>query len=403
LEEKKVFNITQLNMYVKSLLDSSAVLNDVYLCGEISNFTNHYKSGHLYMSLKDEGGVIKAVMFRQYASKLQFEPKDGMKVVVRGKVSLYERDGTYQVYIVAMKQYGLGELQLKYEQIKEKLRLEGLFSEEHKKPLPKIPSRIAVITSPTGAAVQDIFNVLKRRYPVAKVIMCPVQVQGESAAPSLIEAVNEVNKKNCADVIIIGRGGGAIEDLWAFNDETLARTIFASKIPVISAVGHETDFTICDFVSDKRAPTPSAAAELAVPDKTELELRINRYKLNLISYLKRTFNQNQLKLETLMNKQCMKNPYFNITLKGQRVDLLDNRLNNAFSKIYSLYKARFLEFASKLNSLSPTNVLLRGYSVVYKDDKIISSKNDLNIGDNVKINVSDGVVNAEIKDLGENL
>lgn len=398
MEERKVFNITQLNIYVKSLLESNEVLNDIFLCGEISNFTNHYKSGHLYMSLKDEGGVIKAVMFRQYTSKLQFEPKDGMKVVVRGKVSLYERDGTYQLYIVAMKQYGLGELQLKYEQIKEKLNAEGLFLEEHKKPIPKIPNSIAVITSPTGAAVQDIFNVIKRRFPIVKIVMCPVQVQGESAAPSLIQAVKEVNEKNCADVIIIGRGGGAIEDLWAFNDETLARTIFASKIPVISAVGHETDFTICDFVSDKRAPTPSAAAELAVPDKFDLENKIERYKLNLKSYLKRTLNQNQLKLETLMNKQCMKNPYFNITLKGQQVDLFVNRLNKSFEKIYSLSNANFLKFASKLNSLSPTNILLRGYSVVYKDDKIISSKKDLNVNDNIKINLSDGIVNAEVKD-----
>ncbi len=398
MEEKKIFNVTQLNMYVKNLLDSNQILNDIYICGEISNFTNHYKSGHLYMSLKDEGGVIKAVMFRQYASKLQFEPKDGMKVVVRAKVSLYERDGTYQLYIVAMKQYGLGELQLKYEQIKEKLKSEGLFAEEHKKPLPKIPSTIAVITSPTGAAVQDIFNILKRRYPAVKVVMCPVQVQGELAAPSLIEAVKEVNFKNCADVIIIGRGGGSIEDLWAFNDETLARTIFTSKIPVISAVGHETDFTICDFVSDKRAPTPSAAAELAVPDKDELELRIKRYVLNLSSYLKKNFNQNKLKLESLLNKQCMKNPYFNITLKGQRVDLLESRLNKAFEKVFSLNNARFIKFAAKLNSLSPTNVLLRGYSVVYKDNKIISKKDDLNAGDNIKINLSDGVVNAEIKE-----
>ena len=398
MEERKVFNITQLNIYVKSLRESNEVLNDIFLCGEISNVTNHYKSGHLYMSLKDEGGVIKAVMFRQYTSTLQFEPKDGMKVVVRGKVSLYERDGTYQLYIVAMKQYGLGELQLKYEQIKEKLNAEGLFLEEHKKPIPKIPNSIAVITSPTGAAVQDIFNVIKRRFPIVKIVMCPVQVQGESAAPSLIQAVKEVNEKNCADVIIIGRGGGAIEDLWAFNDETLARTIFTSKIPVISAVGHETDFTICDFVSDKRAPTPSAAAELAVPDKFDLENKIERYKLNLKSYLKRTLNQNQLKLETLMNKQCMKNPYFNITLKGQQVDLFVNRLNKSFEKIYSLSNANFLKFASKLNSLSPTNILLRGYSVVYKDDKIISSKKDLNVNDNIKINLSDGIVNAEVKD-----
>ncbi len=396
MESRRVLTVTQLNMYVKSLLESNQNLSDIYISGEISNFTNHYKSGHLYMSLKDEAGVIKAVMFRQYAAKLQFEPKDGMKVVVRGKVSLYERDGTYQLYIVAMKQAGLGELQLKYEQLKEKLLKEGLFAPEFKKPLPIIPSRVAVITSPTGAAVQDILNILKRRFPSVTVVMCPVQVQGELAAPQLIDAIKEVNAKNCADVIIIGRGGGSIEDLWAFNDETLARTIFESKIPVISAVGHETDFTICDYVADRRAPTPSAAAELAVPDKDELILRINRYKINLNTALKRSYQQNSLRLEALMNKQCMKNPKFYVTLKGQTVDLLENRLNKAFDKMYSLRNAEFLKVASKLNSLSPTNVLLRGYSVVYKDNKIVSSKDDMNLGDKVELTFSDGKRKAEI-------
>lgn len=398
MENKKVLTVTQLNMYVKSLLDSSTVLNDIYITGEISNFTNHYKSGHLYMSIKDETGVIKAVMFRQYASALKMEPKSGMKIIARGRVSLYERDGTYQFYITAMRQAGLGDLQLAYEQLKDKLEKEGLFDSKFKKPIPRIPSRVAVITSPTGAAVQDIFNILKRRFPAVEVVMCPVQVQGELAAPQLIEAVKEVNLKNCADVIIIGRGGGSIEDLWAFNDEALAREIFDSKIPVISAVGHETDFTICDYVADKRAPTPSAAAELAVPDREELVLRLGRVKSNLITALKRTFGQNSLKLEALLNKQCMKNPYFNITVKSQSVDLIENRMNKAFEKVYADSNASFLKAASKLNSLSPTNVLLRGYSVVYKDEKIISSKNDLTIGDKIKLNFSDGVLNAEIVD-----
>lgn len=398
MENKKVFTVTQLNMYVKSILDSNTVLNDVYIQGEISNFTNHYKSGHLYMSIKDETGIIKAVMFRQYASSLNFTPKSGMKVIVRGRVSLFERDGTYQLYITAMRQAGLGDLQLAYEQLKAKLQKEGLFDTEKKKMLPKIPSRVAVITSPTGAAVQDIFNILKRRFPIVNVIMCPVQVQGELAAPQLIEAVKQVNEKNCADVIIIGRGGGSIEDLWAFNDETLAREIYKSKIPVISAVGHETDFTICDYVADRRAPTPSAAAELAVPDRDDLIIRFDRLKSNLKNSLTRTFKQNELKFESLMNKQCMKNPYFSITVKGQEVDLLENRMIKSFERIYSQSNASFLKVASKLNSLSPTNVLLRGYSVVYKDDKIISSKDDVSKGDEIKLNFSDGVRKAEIID-----
>lgn len=398
MENKKVLTVTQLNMYVKSILDSNTVLNDVYIQGEISNFTNHYKSGHLYMSIKDETGIIKAVMFRQYASSLNFTPKSGMKVIVRGRVSLFERDGTYQLYITAMRQAGLGDLQLAYEQLKAKLQKEGLFDTEKKKMLPKIPSRVAVITSPTGAAVQDIFNILKRRFPIVNVIMCPVQVQGELAAPQLIEAVKQVNEKNCADVIIIGRGGGSIEDLWAFNDETLAREIYKSKIPVISAVGHETDFTICDYVADRRAPTPSAAAELAVPDRDDLIIRFDRLKSNLKNSLTRTFKQNELKFESLMNKQCMKNPYFSITVKGQEVDLLENRMIKSFERIYSQSNASFLKVASKLNSLSPTNVLLRGYSVVYKDDKIISSKDDVSKGDKINLNFSDGVRKAEIID-----
>lgn len=398
MENKKVLTVTQLNMYVKSILDSNTVLNDVYIQGEISNFTNHYKSGHLYMSIKDETGIIKAVMFRQYASSLNFTPKSGMKVIVRGRVSLFERDGTYQLYITAMRQAGLGDLQLAYEQLKAKLQKEGLFDNEKKKMLPKIPSRVAVITSPTGAAVQDIFNILKRRFPIVNVIMCPVQVQGELAAPQLIEAVKQVNEKNCADVIIIGRGGGSIEDLWAFNDETLAREIYKSKIPVISAVGHETDFTICDYVADRRAPTPSAAAELAVPDRDDLIIRFDRLKSNLKNSLTRTFKQNELKFESLMNKQCMKNPYFSITVKCQEVDLLENRMIKSFERIYSQSNASFLKVASKLNSLSPTNVLLRGYSVVYKDDKIISSKDDVSKGDEIKLNFSDGVRKAEIID-----
>ena len=397
MENKNILTVTQLNMYVKTLLDSSTVLNSVYVLGEISNFTNHYKTGHLYMSIKDESGLIKAVMFKSSAMKLNFTPENGMKVIVRGKVSLFERDGTYQIYIQAMRQAGVGELQLKYEELKEKLQKEGLFDDAHKKPLPRIPSKIAVITSPTGAAVQDIFNVLTRRFPVARVLMCPVHVQGENAAPELIQAVKRVNKLNCADVIIIGRGGGSIEDLWAFNDEQLARTIYSSNIPVISAVGHETDFTICDYVSDRRAPTPTAAAELAVPDKQELLTQLNKTNQTLMFSLKRIVNQNKLKLETLSNKQCLKNPKFSISVKMQTLDLLDNQMNKAFLKIYSDAKALFIENTSKLNSLSPTNVLLRGYSMIYKEGEVVTSSKQLEAGEHISIKMSDGDVNAEVK------
>ena len=394
--ERKVISVTQLNMYVKSILEGNSNLNDVFVSGEISNFTNHYKSGHLYMSIKDDGAVIKAVMFKGYASNLQFQPENGMKVIVRGKVSIYERDGNYQLYITAMKQAGLGELQLKYEQLKAQLEKEGLFDAKYKKPLPRIPSKIAVITSPTGAAVQDILNILKRRFPVVSVVMCPVQVQGSLAAPQLIEAVKKVNEMSAADVIIIGRGGGSIEDLWAFNNEELARTIFASKIPVISAVGHETDFTICDYVADRRAPTPSAAAELAVPEKSELETALNKTKNNLKAYLSRVFENKNLSFQALMNRQCMKNPNFSVVVKGQTVDLLENRLNKAFESVYAKSNALFIEVASKLNSLSPTNVMLRGYSVVFKNGNVISSSKHLKKGDEINIKLSDGEKKAEI-------
>lgn len=335
-------------------------------------------------------------MFRHYASHLQFKPENGMKVILRGKVSLFERDGTYQLYITAMKQAGLGELQLKYEQLKQELFKQGLFDDAHKKPLPKIPTEIAVITSPTGAAVQDILNILSRRFPVARVLMCPVQVQGPLAAPQLIEAVKSVNERNTSDVIIIGRGGGSIEDLWAFNDETLARQIYASEIPVISAVGHETDFTICDYVADRRAPTPSAAAELAVPDKNELLMQLSKTAVNLKNYLNRTFENANLKYSALMNKQCMKNPYFSITIKGQTVDLLENRMNKAFESVYSKSNASFLRVASKLNSLSPTNVMLRGYSIAFKGEKIVSSVKDVSVGDKLELNLSDGKINTTV-------
>ena len=259
----KVISVSQLNRYVKSLLEGDANLAAVYIGGEISNFTNHYKSGHLYMSLKDEGAVVKAVMFRAYASKLAFTPENGMKVIVRARVSLYEKDGAFQIYIEEMQPDGVGALQIAFEQLKKKLAAEGLFEASRKKPLPRYPARVGVITSPTGAAVRDIFNVLGRRFPLARVVFTPVLVQGEGAPAQLVAALRRFNETNAADVLIIGRGGGSIEELWAFNDETVARAVAASRIPVISAVGHETDFTICDFVADLRAPTPSAAAELA--------------------------------------------------------------------------------------------------------------------------------------------
>ena len=261
-----VLTIGQLNAYVKSLLDGDDNLNHVYVSAEISNFTNHYRTGHFYFSLKDENAVIRAVMFRSSAQRLKFLPQDGMRVIVRGRVSLYEWDGQYQLYVDDLQPDGVGALNLAYEQLKEKLSKEGLFAPERKKTLPRYPMRVGVVTSPTGAAVRDIINVLSRRFPLAQIILQPVQVQGADAPGQIADAIRLFNEKKAADVLIVGRGGGSLEELWAFNEEEVARAVAASEIPVVSAVGHETDFTICDFAADLRAPTPSAAAELCVPD-----------------------------------------------------------------------------------------------------------------------------------------
>lgn len=396
MQEKRVLTVTQLNLYVKSLLESSVYLNDIYITGEISNFTDHYKTGHLYLSLKDETGLIKAVMFRHNASKLKFKPQNGMKIICRGKISLYERDGQYQLYITSMQQQGLGDLNLAFEQLKEKLQKEGLFDQSKKRKIPRLPSTVAVITSPTGAAVQDILNILQRRYPICKVVMCPVQVQGDVAAPQMIEAIKKVNELNCADVIIIGRGGGSLEDLWAFNNEDLARAVRASLIPVISAVGHETDFTICDFASDLRAPTPSASAELAVPDKNEINKYITRLKSNFKSIYIRTLQQKILNLKAIMNKQSMKNPLFYINQKSQTVDFLQHRTKIAYKSKLSVFENYFINSAAKLSSLSPLNVLLRGYSMVYKDDTIVTKATQLDSGDKITIRMNDGSKEAVI-------
>ena len=397
-EKQRVLTVSQLNMYVRSLLESSVYLNDIVVTGEISNFTDHYRTGHMYLSLKDETGLIRAVMFRQYNSRLTFKPQNGMMVACRGKVSLYERDGQYQLYIMAMKPLGEGDLNVAYEQLKAKLEKEGLFDKALKKPIPRLPRRIAVITSPTGAAVQDILNILSRRYPVATVVMCPVTVQGDTAEPELIQAVKDVNAKKCADVIIIGRGGGSIEDLWAFNSEALARTIRASDIPVISAVGHETDFTICDYAADLRAPTPSGAAELATPDKTELLQFLQQNQLRCANALKRLYTQKKLMLQALLNKQCMANATFLVDQKAQTLDFLSHRLQNGFEKTVSQKQEQFVQAAAKLDSLSPLQILLRGYSIVQHNGKIVRDAGVLQTGDRVQIRFATGQKDAVIAD-----
>lgn len=388
----KVISVSQLNRYVKSLLEGDANLAAVYIGGEISNFTNHYKSGHLYMSLKDEGALVKAVMFRAYASKLAFTPENGMKVIVRARVSLYEKDGAFQIYIEEMQPDGVGALQIAFEQLKKKLAAEGLFEASRKKPLPRYPARVGVITSPTGAAVRDIFNVLGRRFPLARVVFTPVLVQGEGAPAQLVAALRRFNETDAADVLIIGRGGGSIEELWAFNDETVARAVAASRIPVISAVGHETDFTICDFVADLRAPTPSAAAELAVPDQHQLAARLTQLYGALRQSALHRVQVESTRLAAIREKRCLATPLFYVEEQGMRLDYFVRRFAAAAQVQTSRAEGRLSAAAGKLDALSPLKVLSRGYSIVYKDGEVQHSAQDIRPGDKLSLRLSDGRV-----------
>ena len=388
----KVISVSQLNRYVKSLLEGDANLAAVYIGGEISNFTNHYKSGHLYMSLKDEGALVKAVMFRAYASKLAFTPENGMKVIVRARVSLYEKDGAFQIYIEEMQPDGVGALQIAFEQLKKKLAAEGLFEASRKKPLPRYPARVGVITSPTGAAVRDIFNVLGRRFPLARVVFTPVLVQGEGAPALLVAALRRFNETDAADVLIIGRGGGSIEELWAFNDETVARAVAASRIPVISAVGHETDFTICDFVADLRAPTPSAAAELAVPDQHQLAARLTQLYGALRQSALHRVQVESTRLAAIREKRCLATPLFYVEEQGMRLDYFVRRFAAAAQVQTSRAEGRLSAAAGKLDALSPLKVLSRGYSIVYRDGEVQHSAQDIRPGDKLSLRLSDGRV-----------
>lgn len=392
-----VITVSQLNFYIKSLLDESPALREIYITGEISNLTDHYRSGHIYLSLKDDKALVRAVMFAGNARHLRFKPEEGMKVIARGRVSVYEATGQYQLYIEDMQPDGIGALNLAYEQLKRKLSAEGLFSEDIKKPIPAYPKRIGVITSPTGAAVQDILNILGRRYPIAEVVFCPVLVQGENASAQLIDAIERFNKANAADVIIIGRGGGSIEDLWAFNDEKLARTIAKSDIPVISAVGHETDFTICDFVADLRAPTPSAAAELATPNMTELLSYFKSVKDSLPAIIQRRIDFEKQELDNLASSKVLLSPDEFINIRKNELDMLSADMIKAFKAILSENQREFIALSAKLDALSPLSVLSRGYSIVQNKNKVIKSAKELNIGQNIMVKLSDGKAECEVK------
>lgn len=396
--EKLTLTVSQLNLYIKDIFGQIPVFSDIDIKGEISNFKRH-SSGHLYMSLKDETGVIRAVMFRSAAAGLKFEPENGMKVTATGRVSVYERDGIYQLYISSMKQDGKGDLHAAFEALKEKLKSEGIFDAAHKKPLPKYPRRVGVVTAPTGAAVRDIINILTRRFKYADIVLFPVLVQGENAAAEIAAAIEYFNRSGAADVLIVGRGGGSIEDLWAFNEEAVARAIYASDIPIISAVGHETDFTIADFAADMRAPTPSAAAELAVPSDEELKVKFDNVRRRTEMCLRRALENSRLRLRLCAERPVMVLPLNVIDDKRLNLDGIFKSMEDAFSLRMSEKKQELGREMSKLEALSPLSTLARGFAVAKTEDgAVLRSRKQVKAGDGITLKLSDGEISAEVKE-----
>lgn len=398
-----ILTVSQINTYLKSVIDSDFNLKNIYVSGEISNFTNHYRTGHLYFTLKDEVGAVKAVMFKNAASRLRFEPQNGMKVLVRCSVSVYERDGTYQLYCEDMQPDGIGELTIAFEQLKEKLSKEGLFKSEHKKALPKYPMRIGIVTSPTGAALQDIINVISRRFPSAQLILAPVQVQGDSAASQIAKAIAQFDSKKAADVLIVGRGGGSIEDLWAFNEEEVARAVFDCSIPIISAVGHETDFTIADYVADMRAPTPSAAAEIAVPDYREVLYAADKTLDTIHDCVIRTIDTYTIKLMCLEKDISAHSPQKTLDLYSQCVDACETKIRNTMQRKADFYQNALSHYASILESSSPLKVLLRGYAIIEDEVSMpIKSVKAVNKDDIIKVTMNDGEIHCKVDEIVQN-
>ena len=390
--------VSQLNNYIKGVLDTDRLLTDILVMGEISNFKQH-SSGHLYFTLKDNESIIRAVVFKQDAFKIKFKPDNGLKVIVRGRISLFLNDGQYRLYCAEVLPDGIGALNLAFEQLKEKLFNEGLFDEKLKKPLPKYPSKIGIITSATGAVVSDILRILKQRYPLSKILICPVHVQGDLAAPEICEAISILNKKRAVDVIITGRGGGSLEDLWAFNEETVARAIFSSQIPIISAVGHEPDITIADFVADIRASTPSNAAEICSPDMQNLRIIVNNHETRLLTLMGNKISLYRERLTNLQEKRVMKDSTGYIKERSLALDFLSERLQNLVRNKISIHKQKYIRLSSAIDALSPLKVISRGYSVVTNEQNhVITSIKNIKKGDNIKITVTDGILKCEVKD-----
>lgn len=393
--ENMAVSVTELNRYIKEKIASDEALANIIVKGEISNFKNHY-TGHMYFTLKDENSLIKCIMFKTYAQKLNFMPKDGMKVFVLGGVSVFERDGVYQIYVKAMQEDGIGTLYRKYEELKKELEQKGLFSQSHKKPIPKMPKVIGVLTSQTGSVIRDIINVSTRRNPNVYIRLLPVPVQGEDAAPKIVDGIRKMNKEKLADVIILARGGGSLEDLWPFNEEIVANAIYESEIPIISAVGHETDFTIADFVADLRAPTPSAAAELAVPDIYEIKQKINLYQNRLRLSLNKKLEIMKLRYEKCISSRVFKEPTRMIEDYYLKVDNQIKKLEKNIKEKEQTEKQKYIKLVAKLDTLSPLKTLSRGYSIVESENKIVKSVEELKKGQNIEIRLTDGKAQAQV-------
>lgn len=418
--DKEYLKISELNNYIKSVLDKDTFLNKVYLKGEISNFKNHTR-GHLYFTLKDDTSRISAVMFQSSAVKLTFNPEDGMNVLVSGRISAYPAQGSYQVYVDTMEPDGLGALYIEYEKLKKKLAVQGMFAPEHKVPIPRFPEKIGVITAPTGAAVRDIMSTIKRRYPMCEAILFPCLVQGKDAAPDIVRQIKRADAYG-VDTIIVGRGGGSIEDLWAFNEEVVAQAIYDCVTPIISAVGHEIDWTIADFVADLRAPTPTGAAEMAVPTVLDIKTLIDNYKIRLNKNIKNMVNTKFIKLRSLRQSFILKNPMSMYEVKEQKLDTLidtlnkdikniindkDNKLNKIKLSVVlqnpeNLIKDKKIKFDLLVNTLklvNPLGILDKGYSLVEINDKIIKSSKEVNVNDILNIRLHEGSIKAEVKEV----
>ncbi len=391
----KPISITELNLYIKDKINRDEFLNNVYVKGEISNFKHHY-TGHMYFTLKDETSLIKCIMFKSSAERLTFMPKDGMKVRVFGTVAVYERDGVYQIYCKAMEEDGLGDLYKKYEELKNNLEKRGFFDVAHKKKIPFMPKVIGVLTSSTGSVIRDIINVSTRRNPNVYIRLLPVPVQGSGACIEIARAINTMNERGLADVIILARGGGSLEDLWPFNEEIVAQAIYNSDIPIISAVGHETDFTIADFVADLRAPTPSAAAELAVQDIADVKAKLENYNRRYKLLLNKKIELMKLKFEKCMNRRAYTNPLQRVQDEYVRLDKVIKSMQTAIVKREKDLRVKTVELITKVDTLSPLKILTRGYVVAEEQGKIVKSVRELEEGKELKVRFSDGFATTEV-------